>query len=91
MQVGEVIIWAKTIGQKLEQVEYLTPNKFLQNQADHCVYTRQREHEKVIIVIWVDDLIIAASDENVLNVTKDMLTARFKMKDMGKLKTFSWH
>ena len=44
-----------------------------------------------IIVIWVDDLIIAASDENAMNVTKDMLTVRFKIKDLGELKTFSWH
>ncbi len=68
--------------------EYLTQNKFLQNQADHCVYTREREHEKVIMVICVDDLIIAASDENAMKVTKDMLTARFKMKDPGKLRHF---
>lgn len=66
--------------------EYVTQNKFLQNQADHCVYTRQQKHE--IIVIWVDDLIIAASDENAMKVTKYMLTARFKMKDLGKLRNF---
>ena len=68
--------------------EYLTQNKYIQNQADHCVYTRQGEHEKVIIVIWVDDLVIAASDEKAMNVTKDMLTARFKMRDLGKLRFF---
>lgn len=68
--------------------EYLTQNKFQQNQADHCVYTREKQNEKVIIVIWVDDLIIAASDENAMKVTKEMLTARFKMKDLGKLKHF---
>ena len=68
--------------------DHLTQNEFLQNQADHCVYTREREHEKVIMVIWVDDLLIAASDENAMKVTKDMLAARFKMKDLGKLRSF---
>ena len=40
------------------------------------------------MVIWVDDLLIAASDENAMKVTKDMLAARFKMKDLGKLRSF---
>ena len=68
--------------------DHLTENYFTQNQADHCVYTRETEHEKVIVIIWVDDLLIAASNEEAMKVTKDMLTARFKMKDLGKLKHF---
>lgn len=68
--------------------EYLSENEFVQNPADHCVYTRETENEKVIMVIWVDDLIIAASDENALKVVKEMLAAKFKMKDLGKLKHF---
>lgn len=51
------------------------------------MYTRETEHDKVIMAIWVD-LIIAASDENALKVVKDMLTARLKMKDSGKLVHF---
>lgn len=43
---------------------YLTKNVFLQNLADHCVYTKQQRDEKVIIIIWVDDLIVAASNHN---------------------------
>ena len=43
--------------------DYLCENIFVQNPADQCVYKRETEHEKVIILIWVDDLVIAASDE----------------------------
>ncbi len=60
----------------------------MQNQADYCVYTWETANEKVIIVIWVDDLLIVASDENVLRRVKDMLTERFQMKDLGKLRHF---
>ncbi len=68
--------------------EYLIKNHFVQNQADYCVYTWETANEKVIIVIWVDDLLIVASDENVLRRVKDMLTERFQMKDLGKLRHF---
>lgn len=67
---------------------YLTKNGFLQNLADHCVYTKHQHDEKVIIIIWVDDLIIAASNHSVLKSGKTMLTKRFQMKDLGKLKHF---
>ena len=68
--------------------EHLTKIHFVQNEADNCVYTRETKHDKVIMVIWVDDLIIAASDENALKSVKEMLASRFQMKDLGKLKHF---
>lgn len=68
--------------------DYLTKNHFVQNQADNCVYTRETEHDKVLMVIWVDDLIIAASDENALKSVKAMLASRFQMKDLGRLRHF---
>ena len=66
----------------------LIENDFVQNPADTCVYTKEKHNEKVILIIWVDDLIIAASNENVLKNVKGILTERFKMKDLGKLRYF---
>lgn len=42
----------------------------------------------MIIVIWVDDLLIAANDDNVSRNVKEMLTAKFQIKYLGKLKSF---
>ena len=67
---------------------YLRANKFVQSPTDHCVYVQKIDGGIEIIVIWVDDLIIAASDESLLNGTKRMLKDRFKMKDLGKLSYF---
>ena len=38
--------------------ECLIRNDFIQNLADHCFYMKQ--NERLLIVSWVDDLIIAA-------------------------------
>ena len=64
----------------------LVENGFVQNPADYCVYAREKHDEKVMLIVWVDDLIIAASNQSVLNSVKLMLTERFQMKDLGKLK-----
>lgn len=66
--------------------DHLTNMHFVQNQTDHCVYTRENDSEKVFIVIWVDDVIIAASNENVLMDVKKTLASKFKMKDLGRLR-----
>lgn len=66
----------------------LTDEGYKQNPADHCVYAKESKGDKVIIIIWVDDLIIAASNEVVLKEVKEMLCVRFKMKDLGILKHF---
>ncbi|RUS70255.1 hypothetical protein EGW08_021985 [Elysia chlorotica] len=67
---------------------FLIENDFQQSQSDHCVYTKSTEDETIIILVWVDDLIIAANSVDVLSRTKQMLKDRFKMKDLGKLAYF---
>lgn len=38
------------------------------------------------MIIWVDDLIIPADNDKIMKDVKEMLSAKFKMKDLGKLK-----
>ena len=67
----------------------LVDDNFTQNPTDHCVYTKESEETgKVIVVVWVDDLIIAASNNESLEKAKNMFSTRFKMKDLGRLKYF---
>jgi len=68
--------------------EYLIDEHFEQSLADHCVYTRFTVDFKVIILVWVDDIIIAANDESVLQSVKNSLNSKFKMKDIGQLSWF---
>lgn len=41
-----------------------------QNPADHCVYIKQTEGEAAILIIWVDDPIIAASYDQIVKDVK---------------------
>jgi len=68
--------------------DHLCENGFAQNPADHCVYSKGIENERIILIIWVDDLVIAANDIHTINTVKEMLSTKFKMKDLGKLKHF---
>ncbi|GJU04331.1 zinc finger, CCHC-type containing protein [Tanacetum coccineum] len=58
---------------------------YLLNQAYKCVYSKFEEFGKgVIICLYVDDmLMIFGTDQVQVDLTKEFLSSRFSMKDMG--------
>ena len=52
------------------------------------LYERERQDETVILIIGVDDRIIATSNAGVLKKVKAILTGQFIMKDLGNWKHF---
>ena len=67
---------------------HLVEQGFEQSAADHCVYTRQSGNELTIVIIWVDDIIIASTNDPILMSVKKSLSQRFKMKDLGPISWF---
>ena len=67
--------------------EYLIGLGFVQSGVDGCVYSRNTSCI-IYILVWVDDMVIACSDMDVLNETKRDLQARFKLSDLGVLSYF---
>jgi len=57
---------------------------FKQSQSDHCLYLK---HD-IIVLLWVDDLIIASSNMSLMNKFKQSLCQNFRMTDLGKLNWF---
>lgn len=60
----------------------------MQNAGDHCWYIKQVYDKLFIILVWVDDLIIATSNEVLMCDVKQMLKDTFHMKDRGQLLYF---
>ena len=68
--------------------ECLINDNFVQSLSDPRLYAKLDGDSVVIILFWIDDIIIAASNDQVMNNMKAYLSDRFKMKDMGKLSFF---
>ena len=68
--------------------DFLVNENFVRSMSDPCVYTKTTGQSKTILIIWVDDIIIASSDEMMLKEVKMSLSAKFKMKDLGRLSYF---
>ena len=68
--------------------DHLCTNGFTQNPVDHCVYKQGTDDGVVLVIIWVDDILIAASNETLMNQFKDTMKVTFRMKDLGKISYF---
>ena len=53
------------------------------NECDKCVYVKNTEHGFVIICLYVDDILIMGSNNEVIKTTKEMFNNKFDMKDLG--------
>ena len=68
--------------------EYLVEKGFIQSAVDPCLYTRKTGETTVMMLVWVDDILIAGTNEECIDEVKCELKLKFKMSDFGKLSYF---
>ena len=57
---------------------------FISNKLDRCVYTLKSGSSFAILSLYVDDILLAGNDIEMLNKIKLELGSEFEMKDMGE-------
>lgn len=58
---------------------------FVISAADPCVYIYRKDSRVLVVLLWVDDLIIAGNNTQCLSNFKKDISSRFQMKDLGEL------
>jgi hypothetical protein len=64
---------------------FFTHEGFSRSQANHSLYVKQTGEYLLIVIIYVDDLIILASNVSILKWLKSRLEDEFEMSDLGGL------
>ncbi|RVW94935.1 Retrovirus-related Pol polyprotein from transposon TNT 1-94 [Vitis vinifera] len=54
-----------------------------ENTIDQCIYLKFSGSKSIILVLYVDDILLASSDVELLHETKRFLSSKFDMKDLG--------
>ena len=62
----------------------ITSFGFNENIVDRCIYLKISGSKFIILVLYVDDILLATNDLGLLRQTKDFLSKNFEMKDMGE-------
>ena len=53
------------------------------NECDKCVYVKDTDRSYVILCLYVDDMLIIGSYDEMIKTTKKLLYCKFDMKDIG--------
>ncbi|XP_019163069.1 PREDICTED: uncharacterized protein LOC109159411 [Ipomoea nil] len=61
---------------------------FRQSSADPSLFTKGSADRFITLLVYVDDIIVASSNMALIQELKDMLDAKFKIKDLGVLGYF---
>ena len=61
---------------------------FIQSKSDYSVFTRVMKGSIIILLVYVDDILIASNNVDAVNEFKLFLDNKFKLKDLGTLKYF---
>jgi len=60
---------------------------YTRHHSDHCVYLkRKNDGSYIILLLYVDDMLVAGSNMQEINVLKRKLENSFAMKDLGAAK-----
>ena len=59
---------------------------FKRCEADHCCYVKSFDNSYIILLLYVDDMLIAGSSIEKINNLKKQLSKQFTMKDLGAVK-----
>ena len=65
--------------------QYLLSIGFKPTAADPCLYVRNIKEELVLLAVYVDDIVVAASTKALEIAVKKELMSKFEMTDLGEL------
>ena len=72
--------WNKTLDRKLGKLG------FTRLDAETCLYVFRKDGQVCFLVVYVDDLLLAAITRKFMDSIKAKLSASFKMRDLGEAK-----
>jgi hypothetical protein len=58
---------------------------FKENEEDNFIYAKLKNGKFIFLILYVDDILLASSDVNLLLETKKFTSSNFEMKDLGEV------
>ncbi|GJW24172.1 retrovirus-related pol polyprotein from transposon TNT 1-94 [Tanacetum coccineum] len=78
----EDVYMAQSQGFKSKGQEHL--HNFIKNPVDQCIYLKMSRSNFIILVLYVDDILLASNNIDLLHESKCFLSRNFDMKDLGE-------
>ena len=67
---------------------FLIQQGFERSTHDYCLFLKNKKDEKLFVLTWVDDFVIAGNGQTEINKIKNSLESKFKLHERGDLEWF---
>ena len=67
---------------------FLIQQGFERSTHDHSLFLKNKKDDKLFVLTWVDDFVIAGNSQTEINKMKNSLESIFKMHERGDLEWF---
>ena len=87
MTFKEIHLWVKRSFKKAILKVWRNDKRtfgFQENVEDNCIYSKFKNEKFIFLILYVDDILLASSDVNLLHEIKEFLSSNFDMKDLGE-------
>jgi len=61
---------------------------YTHSMNDHSLFINTSERSFIVLLVYVDDIILAVNDKEEIDWVKQTLNKTFKIKDLGNLRYF---
>jgi hypothetical protein len=68
--------------------EFIRSLGFKRCISDHCLYVMREGDDITLLVLYVDDIVIAGTNLQKINRIKERFSSQFAMKDLGELQSY---
>ena len=88
MQVEDVHLWSETVSKIVDKRfdSFMLAHEFKRSQYDSCVYIKFVNGSPIYLLLYVDDMLIAAKSKKEITTLNSQLSSEFEMKDLGASK-----
>lgn len=69
-------------------VKFITNNGFIQSKSDASLFVYRKNGQTAYLILYVDDILVTASSEQLKHTIIDVLKSEFPMKDLGRIHSF---
>jgi Reverse transcriptase (RNA-dependent DNA polymerase) len=66
--------------------KFMSKNGYIRCHADHCCYFKKFDNSYIILLLYVDDMLVAGFDMEKIKILKEQMLMEFSMKDLGAVK-----
>ncbi|GJX63505.1 retrovirus-related pol polyprotein from transposon TNT 1-94 [Tanacetum coccineum] len=66
------------------KTQVMKKHNFIKNQVDQCLYLKMSRRNFIILVLYVDDILLASNNIDLLHESKCFLSRNFDMKNLGE-------